>query len=124
MPRTGLGRGGVGHGVRVPGVYQALLDRERDWNERDDRMAADMLREHGSSFRRDRRLTELLEAVKSVAAGTCTLGGAWTLGIARADNGCGGYGSYLGDEADYLRLVARTHSPGTRQYSPAVFMIG
>lgn len=41
------------------------------------------------------------------AAGSCALGGAWTQGIAHADNGCGWDEAYLCEETDYLRLVAR-----------------
>ncbi|HEY2502774.1 MAG TPA: hypothetical protein VGI68_15500 [Mycobacterium sp.] len=41
------------------------------------------------------------------AAVTYVLGGAWTLGIAHADNSCGWDQANLCEETDYLRLVAR-----------------
>jgi hypothetical protein len=46
-------------GVLIRGVYQALLDRERGLNERDDQRDR-------RGFRRDRRLAELFEAGESV----------------------------------------------------------
>jgi hypothetical protein len=45
-------------------VYTSLLERERGWNKRDDRIAANMMAKDRFCLRRDRRLTELLEAGK------------------------------------------------------------
>jgi hypothetical protein len=52
------------------------------------------------------------------AVSTYALGGAWTLGIAHADNPCGWDDTYLCEEADYLRMVARDGVKG----DPAVLL--
>jgi hypothetical protein len=63
MPRVDTSREA---GLHIAGVYEALLDLERDRNERDDRRAEPMEREQGYHFRRGRLLGKRLEAGESV----------------------------------------------------------
>jgi hypothetical protein len=60
-------------GVLVPGVYEALRERECERNERDARLAARMQAELGYHYRRDRRSGELLEAGESVVMDRATV---------------------------------------------------
>jgi hypothetical protein len=53
MPRV---NSGTEAGLHFPGAYEALLDLERDRNERSDRTAARMMAEHGYFFRRNNGL--------------------------------------------------------------------
>jgi len=57
-------------GLHVPGVYQALLDLERERNERDDRRRA---RPDAFPGRRSRALSERLEAGEVVTVGRATV---------------------------------------------------
>lgn len=53
-------------GLYVPGVYAALLDRERERNARSDQLAAYMQARDGCHFRRGRGLADRLDAGESV----------------------------------------------------------
>ena len=64
MPR--LDSAASGAGIHVPGAYVALLDYERERNERSDRIAAEMMAADGCCFHRDRGLADLLEAGQPV----------------------------------------------------------
>jgi hypothetical protein len=65
MPRVRYDGSGGG-GLRIPGLYRALLDKERDRQERADRATVRMREEFGYSSRRDRRLLDALEAGQTV----------------------------------------------------------
>jgi hypothetical protein len=58
--------GGSPAGHVVPGVYETLLGFERERNERDDRLAAQMMAKDGFCNRRGRFLAERLEAGAAV----------------------------------------------------------
>jgi hypothetical protein len=60
-------------GLLVPGVYEALREREIERNERDARRAARMQAELGYHYRRNRRLGELLEAGETVVIDRSTV---------------------------------------------------
>jgi hypothetical protein len=66
MPRVEAGSSIGGGGLRIPGLYRALLEKERDSQERADRATKHMHEEFGYSSRRDRRLLDALAAGQTV----------------------------------------------------------
>jgi hypothetical protein len=60
-------------GLRVRGVYEALLALERERNERSDRRVARMMAERGHCFHRSKLLAERLEAGESVRVDRATV---------------------------------------------------
>jgi hypothetical protein len=65
MPRVEADSCG-GAGLHIPGLYRALLEKERTSQKRADRATERMREEFGYSSRRDRRLLEALEAGQTV----------------------------------------------------------
>jgi hypothetical protein len=66
MPRTRRGAAPARVGVRVPGIYEDLLLRERDSVERAEAAAAGRAKRGMGVFRRSRRLLDALEAGEPV----------------------------------------------------------
>jgi hypothetical protein len=66
MPRVDDGYVAGGGGLRIPGLYGALLVRERGRQERADRATEHMRERFGYSSRRNRRLLDALEAGQTV----------------------------------------------------------
>lgn len=69
MPRAISGAGGL----KVVGVYAALLDLERERSERDDRRSARMIAAEGFCYRRGRLLAQRLAAGESVVLDCATV---------------------------------------------------
>jgi hypothetical protein len=65
-------------GLLFPGAYEALLDLERERNDRDDERAARTMGTEGFRYRRGRRLAERLEAGEWVVVDRAQLGLALT----------------------------------------------
>lgn len=73
MPRTRRGAARARVGVRVPGIYEDLLLRERDSVERSDAAAKDRAKRGLGVFRRSRHLLDALEAGEPVTASASQL---------------------------------------------------
>jgi hypothetical protein len=61
-------------GLRIPGLYRALVTRERDRCRRDDDLARRMQQEYGYHCRRPRQLLRALEANEAVVMPRWLLG--------------------------------------------------
>lgn len=74
MPRRSRGIGQARDGVRVPGVYQGLLRRERERAQRSRTVLSDPKNPGAGVFRRPTRLLRALEAGEAVTVAASQLG--------------------------------------------------